>query len=740
MRCSTFALLALVLASLLPPLQAAPPSHSSVLTTQLVGRPVIVDQKVIWIESAGSGSRVLRYDLAQGSRTLVVERDHPIVALAAVADRLAWLERWNDQTMIFTHASGERQPVSLGLASGNAVAIALDQTTVYVVDQRGLVAYGLATKQEHILSTRGQQPVATSDALLWSEMSDALPGQLPTWRLMVREGTQPPRELARAQAGYAAWVGYGFVGANVVWAAAPGSVERGVARYDRALGTTTLLDADSADGFASGAEQVAWLRQTTTAGTFAVVAPHTGVQREYPIPGRSQIEGITASQVLLSAVQSGQRTLTLFDVANPPPQVTVPRRATAPPVCNEIDIIKCGTIGLADRGLADVVGPWQPRGVQFFHPRFGINGRTFWDGNYASVRADGTLDLWLDRAQVALHVNLLRVFIDLPNTQNGVTDTPTSFATVFDFAQRAAARAIRLGLVIHNSADWAMTPERAAWISGLIDYFAARDALPLLAYINADNEINNHCADTLDCFDHRPGFDADSYLNGALAWTAHVAAIVHSRAPILVTVGIASEVRDSDTTRAAFDYFRADSTGRSLATLVDLLAPHNYSGGAAGVIDDLRFNGYTGPVVLEEFGYSTDPMPRDSFWTEGDAACRLAPFAGGCRNTAAYFVETNIAALRSRSYSGAIAWMLTDMAERNRLDACTTQPFELWTGLLASEGVYCGGTRSRDVGAPKATAVRVCLHFGGELFSCDPSLQRRMSIFLPFASAGTVIQ
>ena len=55
----------------------------------------------------------------------------------------------------------------------------------------------------------------------------------------------------------------------------------------------------------------------------------------------------------------------------------------------------------------------------------------------------------------------------------------------------------------------------------MLTYFAARGSLPMLAYLSADNEINNHCANSgRDCFDASQGFDAQGYIDGAIGWVA----------------------------------------------------------------------------------------------------------------------------------------------------------------------------------------------------------------------------
>jgi hypothetical protein len=391
--------------------------------------------------------------------------------------------------------------------------------------------------------------------------------------------------------------------------------------------------------------------------------------------------------------------------------------------------------------LTDDNGAWRMQGVQFFLPQFGINTKTFQTENYAAALADGSLNFWLDKAQSYLRANTLRIFVEMPYRSNGVLVTPTDYATLLDFATRADTHGMRLGISLHNSADWNMSAERAAWISGLIDSFSTRGRLASIAYLSADNEINNHCGrGGADCFDTDAQYDARAYIDGAVGWVAQFRAVVKGRAPqLLVTVGVSTEMADVDGTRGAFNFFRADSQGHTLASLADFLSPHNYGGGAAGIIDDLRYTGYGGPVVLEEFGYPSDPYPRGATWTEGALACRIAPTQPACALTAPFFVEQNVQAQRIRSYAGGAAWMIADMHEKDSGSACTNpdKPFDLWTGLFAIGGTYCeGGTYSRALGQPKATAVRVCAYYADDLALCEPGVPPKRRMYFPFVAGG----
>ncbi|MBM7846395.1 hypothetical protein [Herpetosiphon giganteus] len=391
-----------------------------------------------------------------------------------------------------------------------------------------------------------------------------------------------------------------------------------------------------------------------------------------------------------------------------------------PNFCQPATPSTCGQLRIDGSGFYDQYGPWVMHGVQFFLPQYGINGRTFWDAEYNQATQNSSLDYWLGRSQQALYANLLRIFVDLPVATSQQVVTPTSYATLYDFASRANARGMRLGISIHNSDEWILTSIQQQWIEGMLSYFLERDSLAMVAYINLDNEINNYCdpQHRRDCLAN----PNQAYLNQAIDWIRQTRALIKARTPqMLITVGMSTELTAIAPKGGVANYFLRDQHSVSLASLIDFLAPHNYGGRGIELLSSIREYGYRGPVVLEEYGFPTDPFPGSVHWTEGPAICRINPLLAACFETAPFYVETNLNALRQADYAGGVAWMLADIQEKELPTACDGHsiPSDLWTGLFAVGGQYCnGGTLTHEFGRPKATATRVCFYHINNLELC----------------------
>jgi len=738
----------------------APPHNGpQLLSRALVGRPVATERAVFWNE-VQDGSTVIRgYDIRADMPFLTLVRSGAILDLAAGGMRLAWVERdaASGKTSIFGYDMAVHSAFPIVSFAGHPEfsEIALDGDTLYYTDvalgHQGLFARSLTDGGERLVSPAGRHPLARDGILLWSESRPASTWGRAIWSLHLRTagGRHGDTVLDEREASYLGLSGYDVSGDLVVWAFAASSGDSRLRVHRLSSGATAVLASQPAGAPFVRGDTVAWAESEAGPGRatawrvqaydLSAHTPSFAAKASAP----TSVWGIAGGDRIVLAVardpaQSAHE-LYLGELRAPPARFAplLAPAAAVPAGCDPAAPSTCGQVQSNATMLYDRGGPWRAQGVQFILPQFGINAKTFRTENYAAARADGSLDYWLEKAQGYLRANLLRIFVDLPyRRENGALVVPTDYATLFDFASRANARGMRVAISLHNSADWTLTGDQADWIGGLLDYFAARGGLPALAYLSADNEINNHCSrGGRDCFDSDSEYNARSYIDGAIEWVAQFRAAVKSHAPqVLVTVGISTEMVDLDATRGAFNFFRADSAGRTLASQMDFLAPHNYSGGAAGVVADLRYAGYTGPVLLEEFGYPSDPYPRSSTWTEGQPGCRIDPDLPACALTAPFFVEQNLRALRTASYAGGVAWMIADMREKDASSACSDprKPFDLWTGLFAIGGTYCeGGTYSRAWGQPKATAVRVCAYYTGELAPCEPSARPKRATYLP---------
>jgi hypothetical protein len=417
-----------------------------------------------------------------------------------------------------------------------------------------------------------------------------------------------------------------------------------------------------------------------------------------------------------------------------------------------------------DRLPATPENRWTLQGVQFHLPEHGINSWQFISNRYGVLRPPQQTSLtppeqerafWMRRASSYLGANTLRVFTSVPGNAEYDNPSPTiepiKVETIYDFAREADEYNLRLGLVLNNGNNFEMTTERSEWIRDLITKFHENDALYLIAYISADNEINNHpfdppesgqCKGSEDCYAY------DDYAIAANNWVHSVRSVIRDVSnelgaiSPLMTVGMSSErtIPGTDgelisTETMVNHFFReytdgsGDLLAASLVSGIDFISTHRY-----GEIDDSFFKtfgdkyAYIDPIVLEEYGWPTDPLnnedqPSSPNWQEGSEVCREDPYNAACfsntppfLNTATHIVELLIEHQRRNSYAGGNAFMLADMKQKDNVGGCGTPPdegftFDLFTGLFAIGGEYCGGTTTTGQGLPKATASRVCLYY-----------------------------
>jgi hypothetical protein len=416
---------------------------------------------------------------------------------------------------------------------------------------------------------------------------------------------------------------------------------------------------------------------------------------------------------------------------------------------------------------------WQASGVHFLLPQYGINGRTFGENQYRSAnlyvipREVEERNAWLQIAQ-QMGVRTLRIFVDPPGEF-----APAFYTELYRFARDAEEYGMRLGIVVHNSGDFSdLTGAKIRWIGDLVDCFAGRlsfqcgaeegrDDTYLIAYISADNEINNHpfregeaipgnpnCTPlpddrAVDCYKQPDAEASRRYIIDAHAWVRAVRDAVKERDPdILVTVGMATNYTDQNGTIlvSVDNYFRDGGdeyeplwqAGRT-DNLVDFIAPHHYGSFflQEKLINEIPADYRSArPTMLEEFGYYTDPQQQnpDSYY-DGPRSCRDNP--GSCGTNAAPVIleRHSLTALRAGDFDTGIAFMLADVTDKNDTSRpCgppEAQPWrspDLYTGLFTIDSSYdCGGTENNGLAQIKNTGYQVCQYYGGSDCTLDPA-------------------
>lgn len=678
-----------------------------------IGKPVAAGQFLFWRDVRNKQELIYGYDLSRQQEFVVTNKADDKRSLASDGQTLVWVERqgakseriqgFNAYTRKeFTIVDAKGATSFGGLAIADGVLYYQDVTP----DRQGLYARTLATGQEQLISTTGRDPVAADGTLLWSE--EINPQQdTSEWILHLRKTSAgiSDRILAR-RAGQ--FTSYNVSGDHVVWSAFLPAADPRVYLHTISSNTSEAISTGGAFYPVVKGTKVAW----TNAPNDEAGQPILWSVQEFDVSTRT-IETIVEPSTTAIATWgiADQDTLALsigMDSSQAPQELYVSSlkqrglrftaksaMLTTMSVCGQPI---CGQVYKSGVELRDSDGRYKVNGVQFFLPERAINGSTFDDGNYNG--ALGSIDYWLGISKDYLLVKTLRIFVNLP----GTSSFTTSQATVYDFAMRAKSRGQRLGIVLQNSSDFDMSQAERDWLNGLITYFSDRGAKDTIAYVSAGNEINNGCGGA-DCFDGDQG-----YVDRANNWVYEFVNIFRSRnSGILTTVGISTEVgnRNGDTRPAWYDFFKPASSGRTMASTVDFISPHNYAGGSYGIWNDLRYvYGYQGPIVLEEYGFSTDPKSKNPRFTEGPTSCRTDPLNSVCNNTAPYFVEINAKSIRELNYAGGVAWMLADINSKR----CGLDPADLWTGLFTSAGEYCGGTYTAPGGRDKATAFRVRTH------------------------------
>lgn len=752
------------------------------ISSTAFGRPAVGGDYIFWEDIRNNSAAIYGCNLRTGEEFLVkdIRKVTYVYNLTSDGQTLAWIARSPEGSHIQGYNITTKQRFMIMAPTHRQAidsAVLVDGVLYYANHASGgggIYAIQIATGEKHQISPEGYGLVASNSTLLWTE-HQVLDRVVQEKSLHMRNMDTGQETVVVTFDGNAYFTGYDASHDTVIWSLFPGRDPRVYMRdLSRSISTTTLLDPSGFGAYpVMHGNMVAWLAASPTGdlkkGAIKTYNLDTGeisiVLREgSSLRTRDLLEGnrlvFTSENSLTSKSALYIGDLSQLDVTSLGHPDT---NATDIPDGQNEGTAFGGQVFVAGRHLSIQTDPgktqrWPVHGVQFILPDYEIDGETFTDDALAATGpitqgGDSSRAFWLQKTEDRLHTQALRIFVPMPGERHNEHGNRVTPQNIYDFAQEARTHNMRLGVVIHNSPDFEMTSEKEQWLRELIQVFKGNNATNLIAYINADNEINNHCDESYqDCYhikwDTTYGFKAN-------AWVKSVANIVNDEDPgILVTVGMSTEL--TNTVQVAVNnYLLAQSDGTSTITLtdvVDFIAPHNYGGGAFGVWEHAEA-GYSGPVVLEEYGYPTDPFVAGSepseFRLEGPPECRIDPWVlnedgtgyttQNCDRTATGFVETSARALGAdprTDYAGGAAFMLVDTKATARdnfdfPDDCSNleATADYFTGLFAigqeDDENYCepGGTQTRGFGDLKFTGFRVCMyHTDYRLTECEPPL------------------
>lgn len=722
-----------------PPAFAAP--SLTPLTTTAIGNPIATETAIFWWDRRGAQPAIYGYDLASQREFLVATPSQQAWGLASDGTTVVWTEMFSGTQRIQGYNLATRQEQTLVQSDDYLYALThaqpvLTAGTLYYVStapdpaQRGLYAMHIATGMTERISPTGRDPVVAAGILLWSEYTMA------GTRLLLRQldASAPDRLIATVGGGIA----YTTVTTDaVVWA--PGPRDR-LLLYRISTGTISQVVAGNVAYPVLQGSTLLWTGVTYIPAVvqYALQSYNllTGVQQTVvattTIPLQSRALLAPDSLLFTAQMQPTYADVTLYRATHHPgaAPLTLPQMqagsampATARP---DAQIVIRDNETVFREGNAPDAPIWTPKGVQFIPPSidWGVSAVAF-SKVYEKADDPGRrrlFETWLTRAQ-QLNVTMLRIFIDLPGGNYPVNGQTTArLRTLYRFAYAADQQGMRLGLAFGSTGlAQFLNPSgltkirfrddtaKKTWLEALVRCFngegvddpaypsdpnssnpdernnsctipgleAQPNLLHTLDYINLDNEINNHCAESpldwrLDdadgkkprnCYHYVSGNENSgrSYAEAATQWVYDIRqelqsiygrlALPTGFQPLLLTVGKSTEVFEptsfdgqryySEPALAVNEFLTpyaievTDSQGqtrtenRRLIDLVDFPSPHRYSPDAPTPTDpnnehaiitirDTIRRGTTQPLLLEEYGTPTDPLARDGRWVDGD--------------------------------------------------------------------------------------------------------------------------
>lgn len=714
----------------------------------MLGRLVAAGNYLFWVDVRNNNVGLYGYNVSTQHefRILALTKTYDTYNLVSDGQTLAWIDTRLPMERVLGYDLTTAQIFTITTATEYTGfnSIALHDGVLYYGDaspkRRGIYARELATGQEQLLVPDGLAPVVENGILVWQDIRRSAHSSQMERSLYVRklDGSLGDTFIVSSTVAFSH---YALAGAHVVWSVDRPAVDTRVYSYDLATSSITPLSSGGGRWPVGAENRVAWswagVSATRRMTQTLTVYDYT-TQQAVPLIAESTaiIQGYTfvTPDIVAFALQRDPRSSTnelwLAPVSTPGLRFDTVQVSTAPAVV-------VGQVQVCDQRLCVGDGVWSPSGVQFLLPARGINSKTFCNSNYASDRTERLF--WLNQTAIVLFARTLRIYAYAPG--NNDCDAAISPATLLDFAQLASNRGMRIGLVIHNiGMGFTFTQEQRDWLRSVHTAFASTEisgqsALEVLAYINISNEINKYCSgnDDYDCFVQGSStYTPTTYINEAVAWVRDVSQFIKNdlQSPVLVTVGMSTEARRPDESTGAINFFQEDAQGQRIVDYVDFLSPHNYAGGAGKVMNELNSKANRKPVLLEEYGYPTDPYNNSEGFpgnsrTEGpfEANCGVNPIEKAqCARTAPFFVKSNILDMQSRGYAGGIAFMVADMDERQ----CGRVP-NLYTGLFtegdSNYGCNGQGTYTRGKGTLKTTG-RIVRDFHAPFIICLPIMGR----------------
>lgn len=621
--------------------------NDQLISSAMLSRPTASGNYIFWVDSRSTtgipvpGTSVRGYNLLTSQEFVIKDSANQKFFPSTDGEYLAWIERSDTNSYSiegYDLNSGTLFNV-LPVSSTMYISLALDGGLLYYHSDRGLSYLKMADPSggTQLISDKGQYPVAGGGQVLWIKetqtcsstgSSSGGPRCHSRWNLFRLNGqlflaNQPiplPGSIEPLIHVVTGWGdpfdGYHVSGNYVVWA------RQGHQPYLHTISTgisQPISVAPAARPVTNGLK-VAWTVKPgeaigqTGSWKLQVYNILTGVTSDLVANSNANVYawdtvGQVGQEKAVYTVEKDKSTkevdllvadLTATGLSYPNASPLNPNACIGRPT-------ECGQIYSQSNYLWDDDGPWFAGGVQYIHPDLGINSQSFYNNPYNS--STHIMDCWLDVAtghpdpafncadpnlyarRGFLNSNIVRIFVEMGSIPG---DAPTSPQTIADFLRHANTRHMRVGISFwssYNNGNIALSAANREWLRQVFTHIRGQNPnlLPVIAYVNAENEINQGCegvenGDPRDCFDYDW-----VYIDDANKYVQDFRAAIDTYAPgLITTVGMSTEMTEADDAFAEMNFFRQCDRNQhpecafgapAIANSVHFLSPHNYGGG-----------------------------------------------------------------------------------------------------------------------------------------------------------------